>query len=337
MGIKRYIGFSVLLILIVGLYVYSVQNGEYSIQFLSFSLSLPIAIWILAPLILLFILTLLHLIFYSLLNYSRNRNYIKDEISIIETIKFLLLQEEDKKRFKTKPYKNLVSILKQLKLDVKDNTFTSIYEDLNTLVSQIKDIKTGKYVNEKAIKLDANSSLAKQNLINKINEQVDYALDVLKKADQFSHEIVKIAYMNVLENKSMTTIKKVYEKVKLDKKMALKLFLKDIDNKEFRLSKEEILKITKNLDYSKEEYLTLARLYKKALSPDDLIELFETLSQNVEVATSAFFYVLLELEMIEKLKGLLSSCATEEYLVFRAILDLKDTGKHYSLDDIAYN
>jgi hypothetical protein len=81
--------------------------------------------------------------------------------------------------------------------------------------------------------------------MNKVTEQVDYALDVLKKADQFSSDIVRVAYFNVLDNKSMTTIKKVYTNVNLDKEMALKLFIKDIDNTDFGLKKKKFLKLLK--------------------------------------------------------------------------------------------
>ena len=335
MGLKKYIGFSLLLILAVGLYVYSVESGDYEVTILDFSLLLPTVVWVLSPIILLFIFTVLHLIFYGSVNYCKNRGFIKDEATIIETLKNVLLQKNDKRKFKTAGYKNVANILNQFKIDVKDSAFTSSNEGLNLVVSQIKDIKAGKFVNEKSLKLNFDSDLAKQNLINKMNEQIDYSLDVLKKANQFSSDIVKIAFFNVVENKTMTTIKKVYNNVNLDKEMALKLFLKDIDNNEFGLSKEEILRITKNLNYTSEEYLTLAKLYKEALTPDKLLELFENIAEDNDEATIAYLYVLCELEMIDKLRDQLSGYNENEMLPFRAILDLKDAGKHYSLDDIS--
>jgi len=333
-GLKTYIGFSLLLIMAVGISGYAIQNGEYEISVGGYSLALPIIVWVLAPAIILFVFSVLHLMFYGSVNYCKNRGFDKDELTILETIKSILLQKDDKKKFKTLGYKNVASILNQFNIDVKDSAFTSSNEGLNQVVSQIKDIKAGKYVNEKSLKLKPDSALAKQNLINKINEQVDYAVDVLKKATQFSPEVSRVAYFNVLENKTMTTIKKVYTNVVLDKEMALKLFLKDIDNSEFGLTKDEILKITKSLNYSKEEYLTLAKLYKDGLTPDKLLELFEKISEEVEVAADAYLFVLLELEMIDKAKEVLSGYPEDEFTVFRALLDLKDAGKHYSLDDI---
>lgn len=337
MGLKTYIGFSLLLIIAVGIGGYAIQNGDYEITVGGYSLVLPIIAWVLAPAVVLFVFSVLHLMFYGSVNYCKYRGFNKDEETIIETIKSILLQKEDKKKFKTPGYKNVASILNQFNIDVKENAFTSSNEGLNQVVSQIKDIKSGKYVNEKPLKLNAGSTLAKENLINKINEQVDYSLDILKKATQFSDDVVKIAFFNVLENKTMTTIKKVYTNVKLNKEMALKLFLKDIDNSEFGLSKEEILRITKSLNYSKEEYITLAKLYKEGLTPDKLLQLFETISDENEVAIDAYLYVLLELEMIDKLKEILSGYPEEDYVAFRALLDLRDAGKHYSLEDITFN
>ncbi len=182
MGVKIYIGFSLLLVILVGVIGYGIQPGEYEVTISEYSLNLPIIAWILAPLLLLFIFSVLHLIFYGSLNYCKNRGFSKDEASIIETIKSVLLQKQDKKKFKTVGYKNIATILNQFNVDVKDSTFTSSNESLNQTVSQIKDIKAGKYVNEKQLKLDPNSELAKQNLINKMSEQPDFSLDVLKKS-----------------------------------------------------------------------------------------------------------------------------------------------------------
>ena len=334
MGLKKYIGFSLFLIIAVALYAYSVENGEYKITILDYTMQLPTVLWIIIPLAVLFFFSVLHLIFYGTLNFCKTRGFVKDEASIVETIKFLLLQKEDKRRFKTKAYKNLASILRQLNISAKDDTFTSSNEGLNNTVAFVKDIKSGKYVSDKSLKLDTNSQLAKKNLINKINEQIDYAVDVLKKHDNFSEDVVKAAFFNVLEKKSMTTLKKVYSGINLTKDMALKLFLKDVDNIEFGLTKDEIQKIVKKLDYTQDEYLSLAKLYKDKLNPDKLLDLFETLSNDCEEAVGAYFYILLELEMIDKLKDLLSGYSNDDYKSIRALLDLKEAGKHYSFEDI---
>lgn len=335
MGLKAYIGFSLLFLIAVGMAVFANTAGDYQLEVFGIILNLPVVFWVLLPACILFIFSVLHLMFYGTIHYYKNRAYQKDEATLVEMLKSLLLDKTDKKKCKTDGFKNLSSILSQLEVNVKDNTFTSKNESLNELISQIKDIKAGKFINEKALKLDKNSPLAKQNLFNKINEQADYSLDIIKKSEQFPQEVVRLAFFNVLENKAMTTVKKVYSNVKLDKEMALKLFLKDIDNKEFGLTKEEIIKITNSLEYTSQEYLVLAKLYKDALSPDKYLELFEAIFESKnDIATDAYFFVLCELEMIDKVRDLLTGYNENELLPFRALLDLKAAGKHYTLEDL---
>ena len=125
MGLKKYIGFSLILIIAVGLYVYTIESGDYTLTFFDISFLLPTVIWILAPLVLLFVFSVLHLLFYGSISYCKNRSYAKDETAILEVLKSSLLQRKDKKRLKTPGFKNLAQILAQFKFDVTDDTFTS--------------------------------------------------------------------------------------------------------------------------------------------------------------------------------------------------------------------
>ncbi len=134
----------------------------------------------------------------------------------------------------------------------------------------------------------------------------------------------------------MTTVKKLYENVTLDKEMGKKLFEKSAKNPDFAIINEEVIKITKNLDYEKNDYLELAKLYKDAYQPDDLISLFEDLSKEIDCSTEAYLYVLFEFEMIDRIRELLTSYTDEEYPAFRALIDLKDSGKQYSLESLCY-
>ena len=96
MGLKIYIAFSLLLIIIVGIFGYAIENAQYEISIWGYTQSLPIVVWILAPLVLLFIFSVFHLIFYGSVHYCKNHGLKKDEMYIIDTIKTLLLQKEDK-------------------------------------------------------------------------------------------------------------------------------------------------------------------------------------------------------------------------------------------------
>ena len=336
MGFKKYVVFSVLFIVAVYGYAFSLELGRYTVTVLEINFNLPVAVWMIAPLVLLFVATIGHILFYGMLNVFRQRAVNKDQESMIALIKSNLLDKTNTKRFKTKGFKNLSKILSQFDFSVKDSTFSSPDEELNNLVASIQDIRSGKHVNVKSLKLSEVSELANLNLINKVDEQIDFAVDVLKKTENYAPNVVRKAFDNVLEQKSMTTVKKLYKNIKLDKELAKKLFEKDAANNEFGFTTEEILKIVKELKYTNEDYLSLAKNYESILQPDQIIALFERLSSELEDAMPAYLHVLFEYEMIDKVREIVAPSAEGEYTAFKALLDLKDAGKHFDLESISY-
>lgn len=336
MGLKKYIIFSIILIIVVFGYVHSLELGDYNITILDYSLSLPVSVWFIIPIAILSLATYLHLCFYAVLNYFRQRAVEKDHEAMIELVKSELLEKTNLLKFRTKEFKNLSSILSQFKLEVKEERFTSTNEELNKVVGAVQDIKDGKFVNDKSLKINETTKLANLNMLNKVNAQIDFAVDVVKKPENYSANVVRQAFENVLKEKSMTTVKKLYKNIKLDKELATKLFEKDASNNEFGFTSEEILKIVKDLDYTKEDYLALAKNYEAMLKPDQIIALFEKLSSEIDESTAAYLHVLCEYEMIQKVKEVVSSTPDSEFTAFKALLDLKDAGKHYNLEAISY-
>ena len=336
MGFKKYFIFSIILIVAVFGFAYSLELGDYNFTMFDYSLTLPVAAWLIIPISLLALATFIHILWYGMINYFKHRAVLKDHETMIKMIKSNLLEKDETYKFKTKEFKNLSSILSQLKIDVQANRFTSSDEELNKIVAGIQDIKDGKYVSEKVIKINETTTLANLNMINKVNEQIDFAVDVLKKPENFSSNVVLQSFENVLKDKSMTTMKKLYKNVKLDKEMAKKLFEKDAANNEFGFTTDEILKIVKDLDYKNDDFIMLAKNYETILKPDQIIELFEKLSVELEDATPAYLHVLFEYEMIDKAREVLANTKDNEYSAFKALLDLKEAGKHYNLEAISY-
>ncbi len=336
MGLKKYVVLVVLFIVLVYGYVFSLELGDYKVTVLDISVNLPIAVWIILPLALLFIATLGHILFYGLLGSLKQRAVQKDHENMVMFIKSNLLGKTFSKKFKTPGFKSLYNVLKQFELQLKDETFSSTDEELNKIVANIKDIHNGKFVDDKSVKFTEYSDISTENIINKVNENIDFAQDVLKKSENYNINVVRQAFINVLEQKSMTTMKKLFKNIKLDKELAFRLFEKDAKNPDFGLTNEEIVKIVKDLDLTTEEYLTLAKIYETELKPDEIIALFENLSNQIEKAIPAYLHVLFEYEMIDKVREIVEATPEDEYTAFKALLDLKDAGKHYSLDSISY-
>ena len=219
MGFKKYFIFSIILIVAVFGYVYSLELGDYNVSFFGYSLSLPVSAWVIAPISVLALATYLHILWYSMLNYFKKRAVKKDHESMLKMIKSSLLDKNEICKFRTQDFKNLFSILSQLKIDVQENRFSCFDDELNKIVANIQDVKNGKYVSDKLFKVNETTNLANLNMLNKVNEQIDFAVDVLKKPESFSSNIILKSFEKVLEEKSMTTMKKLYKNIKLDKKM----------------------------------------------------------------------------------------------------------------------
>ncbi len=337
MGLKKYVAFSLLLIIAVYIFVFSIQAGNYTVNILDYSIDLPIAAWIVLPVAVLFLATIIHIVFYGFKNYLQTSSVKKDEENIIEFFKDVLLENNSNKKFKQKALQELADILTQMKISPKTDNFESSNSDIKNIVNNIIKINSGEYVSDKTFKFNRNGNVAQKNLLNRVNGDVDYSIDILKKSKDFSSEIVKAAFTNVINNKSMTTIKKLLDGLKLDKEMVLELMKKDSENSEFALEHDAIIKYTKDVEFNKEDYLTFAKLYKKSVQPDELIKMFETISNENELAVEAYLVILFEYEMIDKARELLNSYAKEEYQPYRALLDLKDSGKYYTLENLCYN
>ncbi|NQY93950.1 MAG: hypothetical protein HRT43_07275 [Campylobacteraceae bacterium] len=337
MGLKKYIVFSILLIVLVAGYTFSLELGTYEIVISDVSLKLPVFVWMIFPTVLLLLASILHMFFYGFKGYLGNRAIVKDEENIIESIKNNLLNKHDIKLYKRQAFKDLSEILSQVNLIPKDGNFNSSNTEINAIVEKVKSVYAGKYLSPKELKLEEANPLMVLNNINKVNSDADYCLEILKRPTNHKSEIIKKAYFTVLASKSMTSVKKILTNIKLDKEMVLELFKRDSEQTDFALSKEEVIKYIKNVDFSKRDFIYLAKLYKNNMLPDDLLKIFEEISNNNDLALDSYLYVLFEYEMLDNIRDIFGSSAQDELLPYKALLDLKDSGKQYTLDSLCYS
>ncbi len=337
MGLKKYIVLSILLIVIVAGYTYSILPGTYEVKVMEYSFPpLPIFVLVILPLLLLFLASVLHMFFYGFRIYLNNRAIVKDEEAILEVIKNNLLNKNETKTFKRKAFTDLAEILSQVNLVPKENDFESSNKAIVETVEKIQKIKSGKYLTLKELKLDSDNPLMILNEENRINNDADYCLDILKRPANHNSDVIKKAFYIVLESKSMTTVKKVLPGIKLDKEMISALFKRDAAQTDFSLSKEEVIKYIKNVDFTREDFIKLAKLYKNNMLPDDLLKIFEEISNLNELALDSYLFVLFEYEMLDTIREIFSSSAQDELLPYKALLELKDSGKQYTLDTLCY-
>ncbi len=338
MGLKKYMFFSVVFLAVVGVYAFLSVQGEHTvnIEMLKLNVTLPIAAWVILPAAVIVIATVLHILFYGFRNYLQTRAIEKDEESLLTVIKDTLLENNSNRNFKMKELKEIANILSQMKLSSKVEKFDSSNNDINHIITTINEIEDGNYIYDKSLKFNKTGTIATKNLENRINTDVDFAMDVIKKQDTYSKENVKLAFLKVVEDKSMTTIKKLLENIELDKEMLVALLDKDSKNSDFALNEEDLIKYIKTVDFDKEDYINLVKTYKSSMQPDSLMNLCETLSNDKEEAMDAYFYALFEFEMIDKIRELLNAYGAHEFTAYRALIDLKDNGRNYTVDSLSY-
>jgi hypothetical protein len=336
MGLRKYIVGSLLLAVIIFGYTFTIAAGDYQVQIVDFTIILPIAVWVILPMALLLVLTIIHISFYGLKNYFNTKTVIKDAQSIIALINKRLLNETSNVSFQNQNFKELGSIIKQLEITVTNSNFSTEDKEISKTVEQAFNIKSGKYIPSKELKLDQENPMMIDNTKNRIDLDDNFALEILKSPLKNTPDIIKYAFFKVLQSKSMTSIKKVLSELTLDKEMVKALLKKDSEQKtEFSMDNETIINTIKKVELSNQELIVIIKNYKKLMTPDQIIKLFEDLSLEKEEYTTSYLYVLAEYEMIDKMRDILVNSASNEYLIFKALVDLKDSGKTtYTIDCI---
>ena len=338
MGLKKYILGSLLLAIIVFGYTFSIEAGDYRVQILDFTLILPIAVWVILPMVTLLVLTILHILYYGLKNYFMVKAVAKDSHSLINLINKRLLNQDSTAHFQNENFKEIGAVVSQLDIDVSNTNFSSENKDITKTVDQKFNINSGKYISSKELKLDANNPIMINNLKNRISIDDNFALEIVKTPSKNSQEIIKEAFLKVVDTKSMTSLKKAIPELHFDIDMVKALLKKDSEEKpDFAMTNDMILDLIKKVTFTNTELVEISKDYKNSMTPDRLLKLFEDLSSDKEEYTTAYLYVLAEYEMVDKIRDILVNSAAEEYIPFKALLDLKDAGKNtYSLDTLSY-
>jgi hypothetical protein len=342
MGFKKYIISTIVLLGIIGAYVYSLDLGEYTInidtQIEAYVLNktLPIYLWIILPAMVLFVFSLGHMFYYGFKGYFVKQAFLHDINAMNIYIKDRIINETSNKKLKTKEVQKIADILNQLEINPIKEDITTNNEELQDIVKKIYKINNNEFVALKSLRLNNNNIIVKKNLKNRVTNDKNFAFEVLKTTSKYDDDIVEIAFSNVLENKSLDKIKTILEDMTLSNKMLTKLLLKDsTSSAEDRFTNSEILSLIQEHKLSNKDLINIAKNYKRTMQPEQLIKLFEDISASDETLTESYLYVLFEYEMLTNITEILVNSQKDEYIVFKALIDLKDAGKHYSVENLS--
>ncbi len=332
MHIKRYTLAAIVLIALVGTYVYQmVSQAEYTLDLMGLHITLPIAVWIVVPMVLLYIATLFHMLYYGFRIYMRRKRVTKDIEKLADALYWDVLKSPKKHHYTDKRVKPIGVVL-----DSGCDDFTKVdkklcHERVRDAIDVITAIKHGEVVDIDKLKLDKTNPYAIQNALNILKHEPQRAEEMLRKAESYDPKVVKEATMIFVEKANEQQIEKYIDFIDRDVLMHLFDTMEARDEKN-RITLPLVEKILIKIAPSDCDYMILSRKLVKYYTPHELLAFFEKLVGQDEKAFKAYIFTLIEFEMLDKANELLQDTQRGEYLDFKAYLDLRKSGKHYPMD-----
>ena len=316
--------------LALGAYIYSLDLGDFSykIPFSDLIYTMPVAMWVVFIVYAVFFITIFFGFFERFGRFLEQRALNNDKKTLIQKIKNKIIEKNDEKlTLKTPLFKELGDVLDRFDLSPKPHIIECENAEIKKLLSMHENLQNGEEIDTHKLGIPQTSRLFSLNVKNSIAKNYKNGLGILKNKN-YIYELKKCAFIALLRNAPQEEIQKYKDQIAYDKDIALEILDAHIEGR-IELKLAEIAEIAKNAKLSKDHYLALAKSAKGKCSPSAWMGLFEYLADSDENAENAYFYVLLELEMLEKAKLRLKTLNAYDFLNVRAYLDLKAAGKSY--------
>jgi len=331
MGLKKYISFGLILLIAMGIFAYSLEGKYYSLSLAGITVNLPVAVWVILPAVLLFLITIFHLIFYGTLGFARMRKIKKDSEKFLQNSKNALLGKVVVNEYKTDIFKLPGAILPLLNVDPKRYADHRVYDDgIQDILDVKRKIEEGEVLDLSSFVLRDDNALVLKNHENKLIDDKQYAISILNKCDD--KELCEKAYL------SLATYGTVSDLTKYDVEPTNRVFYILIDRinakeNQLELSDEDIVSYIKKLDFNSKDFIDLAKKLKTKLNPDRLLQLFERLSHDFpHDGGESYLYVMFELQMMDNAREFLENSSEDEYVKFKYMLFLKNSGKNFDTE-----
>lgn len=334
MNIKRYTIAAFILMIFVGWFVeVYISQDIRSINFFGFQLPpMPIALWVVAPVFILYLASLLHMGSCSISKMMELRRYKKDYAQLIEALRDALLGKKNRRTsYRTERYSTLGYIIDKSIITPSEKLKSSDNEDIQAVLDAIRDVENGETVDLRKFHLEKDNPISVAYHTNRYNHGDVIAEDILSKPERFSESLAIQAYQDFVLSAPIAAIVK-YKKYM--SKEALVSILRRIDAKEnsLHVDNEVLSDLIQQVDITEDEYICGSIILSKSMMPEQRINLFERLSNANEDATAAYIYTLYDLEVVDDANDLLDASRENEYPQFRAYRALKDANKNFSIN-----
>ena len=322
MKTRRFFLYSIIYIGIIWLVIFSFINQNYALNILGYSLDIPIATWVVLPLILFAILALFHMSYYGFKIYLEGRAMRNDAQIYNVLAKEIYLGLESNKDFKTDLFNASSEVTKSLSpwLNLGKPNFEN--SDLKAAYELCFEVKNGKVCDLKKFKLLKSNPLYIQNEKNKIKADYKYAITILSNKDT-NDELISLASKALVENATFLELSKFNP---IYTNSDIFILIDRYVNDKFEISTNDIFATISKVKFTQNEYIQIAKILKSKIDPDLLISMFERLKNEEQLALEAYLYLLYDFGMIDRLREIIAS-ENSKFERIETLLFLRDHGK----------
>ena len=321
------------LVLLVGAFVYMLELGSYRLE--AINVTLPITIWVVLPLILLFLFTLVHMFYYGMKNYFQIKKWKRDAETLEDALYWSLVNEPKVQKYATDEIKHSAAILGKSSLAFSENV-EGLSPRLSRVVNIIQKIKSGEYVDLKAEKMskvfNLGNPILMQNRLNCLESDEKFVESVMKARNEYTDIVQKEALSVFARKANFEQARKYIQSFNVENFLVMLNRVTSEDD--LGLNKEMLTLFMNDLKLTCRDYIKVAQVTKKYFKPDENLALFNAYQKENEKAQNAYLYLLFEYELLDQANKFLEEQEENEFIKFRALYQLKRQNSKYRMSDI---
>ncbi len=326
---------ALVLIALVSIVTYTLNPNNYIVEVMGVNLNFPIAAWIALPMVVLFLFTVAHMLFYGLKNYFKIKKWQRDTDTLEDALYWSLVNEPKEQKYAMDEVGSSARLLSKASLLVSDNV-EGLSPRLSRVVNIIQKINNGEYIDLKEEKMakvfNAGNPILVKNRLNRIESDEKFVENVMRSSSDYSEAVRKEA-LDVFARKANFEIARKYTKV-FDVKSFLVMLNRVSSEDNLGFNKEILSTFVEDLNLSCADFIKIADVTKKYFKPDENLALFNAYQRENEKAQNAYLYLLFEYELMDKVGAFLEEQEENEFMKFRAFYQLKRQNAKYKLEDI---
>jgi len=203
MRLGLYIFASLTFATIIGIFTYTINPNNYIVEILGMNFNFPVYIWIVLPMILLLVFTIIHMVFYGLKSYFKLKKWRKDAGTLENALYWSIVKEPKDQKYLIPEISSSAVLLKEANIDVLDN-IEGLSPKLAKVLNIVRKINSGEYIDLNENKMskvfkEGNPLLIK-NRMNNLESNNKFVEEVMKSYSLYSDPVRERA-LEILQRK----------------------------------------------------------------------------------------------------------------------------------------